>query len=92
MIDIQSCKYIPKEGSVLILVTIHSSLLYILCSFEEQEVPGSRSFFTEIIASIADLKFARDGRYMLSRDYMSLKVFVNSGIVHCIFVNVAFYI
>lgn len=42
--------------------------------FEEQEAPGSRSFFTEIIASISDVKFARDGRYLLSRDYMSLKV------------------
>ena len=42
--------------------------------FEEQEVPGSRSFFTEIIASISDIKFAKDGRYILSRDYMTLKV------------------
>lgn len=46
--------------------------------FEEQEVP--RSFFTEIIASISDLKFARDGRYMLSRDYMTVKLWdVNMG-------------
>lgn len=42
--------------------------------FEEQEPPGSRSFFTEIIASISDIKFGKDGRYLLSRDYMSLKV------------------
>ncbi|KAK6128028.1 hypothetical protein DH2020_038231 [Rehmannia glutinosa] len=42
--------------------------------FEEQEAPGSRSFFTEIIASISDVKFARDGRYILSRDYMTLKL------------------
>ncbi|MCO5556877.1 hypothetical protein L7F22_010431 [Adiantum nelumboides] len=46
--------------------------------FEEQEVP--RSFFTEIIASISDLKFARDGRYMVSRDYMTVKLWdVNMG-------------
>jgi hypothetical protein len=44
--------------------------------FEEQEVPGSRSFFTEIIASISDIKFAKDGRYILSRDYMTLKVLI----------------
>ena len=37
-------------------------------------MPGSRSFFTEIIASISDIKFAKDGRYILSRDYMTLKV------------------
>ncbi|CAM6088586.1 unnamed protein product [Calypogeia fissa] len=42
--------------------------------FEEQEAPGSRSFFTEIIASISDIKFARGGRYILSRDYMTLKL------------------
>uniref|UniRef100_A0A7N0UTA7 Serine/threonine-protein phosphatase 2A 55 kDa regulatory subunit B n=1 Tax=Kalanchoe fedtschenkoi TaxID=63787 RepID=A0A7N0UTA7_KALFE len=42
--------------------------------FEEPEAPGSRSFFTEIIASISDIKFAKDGRHMLSRDYMTLKL------------------
>lgn len=46
----------------------------ILFRFEEHEAPGSRSFFTEIIASVSDIKFARDGRHILSRDYMSLKV------------------
>ncbi|GAQ80853.1 Serine/threonine protein phosphatase 2A regulatory subunit [Klebsormidium nitens] len=42
--------------------------------FEEQEAPGSRSFFSEIIASISDIKFCRDGRYILARDYMTLKL------------------
>jgi len=42
--------------------------------FEEQEAPGSRSFFTEIIASISDIKFGKDGRHILSRDYMTLKL------------------
>ncbi|KAK9078346.1 hypothetical protein SSX86_002403 [Deinandra increscens subsp. villosa] len=42
--------------------------------FEEHESPGSKSFFTEIIASTSDLKFGRDGRYILSRDYMTLKL------------------
>ncbi|TVU07911.1 hypothetical protein EJB05_41288 [Eragrostis curvula] len=42
--------------------------------FEEHEAPGARSFFTEIIASISDVKFSRDGRYILSRDYMTLKL------------------
>ena len=42
--------------------------------FEEHEAPGSRSFFTEIIASISDIKFGKDGRHILSRDYMTLKV------------------
>jgi len=42
--------------------------------FEEEEDPGSKSFFSEIIASISDVKFSRDGRYILSRDYMTLKI------------------
>ena len=46
-------------------------------TFEEQEAPGSRSFFSEIVASVSDLHFAGDagsGRYLVSRDYMSVKV------------------
>uniref|UniRef100_A0AAY4DM12 Serine/threonine-protein phosphatase 2A 55 kDa regulatory subunit B n=1 Tax=Denticeps clupeoides TaxID=299321 RepID=A0AAY4DM12_9TELE len=42
--------------------------------FGEPEDPGSRSFFSEIISSISDLKFSRSGRYMLTRDFLSVKV------------------
>lgn len=42
--------------------------------FEEPEVPGSRSFFSEIIASISDVQFGAGGRYLLSRDYLTLKL------------------
>lgn len=42
--------------------------------FEEPEDPTNRSFFSEIISSISDVKFSRSGRYMLTRDYLSLKV------------------
>ncbi|KAL3529468.1 hypothetical protein ACH5RR_008790, partial [Cinchona calisaya] len=35
---------------------------------------GLKSFFTEIAASITDLKFASDGRHVLGRDYMNLKL------------------
>ncbi|KAL0927967.1 hypothetical protein M5K25_002195 [Dendrobium thyrsiflorum] len=41
---------------------------------KDRESHGSRSFFTEIISSISDLKFAKDGRHILSRDYMNLKL------------------
>lgn len=47
---------------------------YLINRLDEREAPGSRSFFTEIITSISDIKFAKDGRYLLSRDYMTLKV------------------
>jgi len=42
--------------------------------FEEAEDPSSKSFFSEIISSISDIKFSRDGRFILSRDYLTLKV------------------
>ncbi|KAF8507975.1 protein phosphatase 2A regulatory subunit PR55 [Hysterangium stoloniferum] len=42
--------------------------------FEEEEDPTNRSFFSEIISSISDVKFSYDGRYILSRDYLSLKI------------------
>jgi len=42
--------------------------------FEEEEDQASKSFFSEIISSLSDVRFSRDGRYILSRDYLSLKV------------------
>ncbi|CAA0820915.1 Serine/threonine protein phosphatase 2A 55 kDa regulatory subunit B beta isoform [Striga hermonthica] len=39
---------------------------------DEDSLP--KSFFTEIIASITDMKFSNDGRHILSRDYMNLKL------------------
>jgi serine/threonine-protein phosphatase 2A regulatory subunit B len=67
--------YSSSKGSIRLIDMRQSAL----CDshtklFEEPEAPGSRSFFTEIIASISDIKFSKDGRYILSRDYMTLKV------------------
>ncbi|XP_028158199.1 serine/threonine-protein phosphatase 2A 55 kDa regulatory subunit B alpha isoform-like isoform X2 [Ostrinia furnacalis] len=42
--------------------------------FEEPEDPHARSFFSEIISSISDVKLSNEGRYMMSRDYLGLKV------------------
>ncbi|XP_002516465.2 serine/threonine protein phosphatase 2A 55 kDa regulatory subunit B beta isoform isoform X1 [Ricinus communis] len=82
---ITSAEFHPSHCNMLAYSSSKSSIRLIdmrqsaLCdthskSFEEQEVPGSRSFFTEIIASISDIKFAKDGRHILSRDYMNLKL------------------
>ncbi|WOL14137.1 hypothetical protein Cni_G22917 [Canna indica] len=67
--------YSSSKGSIRLIDLRQSAL----CDnhskmFEEREIPGSRSFFTEIIASISDIKFAKDGRHILSRDYMTLKL------------------
>jgi len=42
--------------------------------FGVEEDPESKSFFSEIISSISDAKFTPDGRYLLARDYLTLKV------------------
>ena len=42
--------------------------------FEEPEDPASRSFFSEIISSVSDVKFSHNGRYLLTRDYLTVKV------------------
>lgn len=42
--------------------------------FEEEEDAASKSFFSEIISSISDVKFSADGRYILARDFMTLKI------------------
>ncbi|GAX82314.1 hypothetical protein CEUSTIGMA_g9743.t1 [Chlamydomonas eustigma] len=43
-------------------------------AFEEVESQANKSFFSEIIASISDITFSKDGRFILSRDYMTLKL------------------
>ncbi|KAF5199570.1 Serine/threonine protein phosphatase 2A regulatory subunit B beta isoform [Thalictrum thalictroides] len=67
--------YSSSKGSIR-LIDLRQSALCDTHSklFEEHETPGSRSFFTEIIASISDIKFGKDGRHILSRDYMTLKL------------------
>ncbi|XP_015866529.1 serine/threonine protein phosphatase 2A 55 kDa regulatory subunit B beta isoform [Ziziphus jujuba] len=67
--------YSSSKGSIRLIDLRQSALCDSHAKlFEEQEAPGSKSFFTEIIASISDIKFGKDGRYILSRDYMTLKL------------------
>ena len=42
--------------------------------FEEQEDASTRSFFSEIVSSVSDVSFSQCGTYLLSRDFMTLKV------------------
>lgn len=42
--------------------------------FEEWMDPTQHSFFTEITSSISDVRFSYDGRYIVSRDYMTVKI------------------
>ncbi|KFK35829.1 hypothetical protein AALP_AA4G042600 [Arabis alpina] len=67
--------YSSSKGSIR-LIDLRQSALCDSHSklFQEPEAAGPKSFFTEIIASVSDIKFAKEGRYLLSRDYMTLKL------------------
>ncbi|KAG1367856.1 Serine/threonine protein phosphatase 2A 55 kDa regulatory subunit B beta isoform [Cocos nucifera] len=65
--------YSSSKGSIR-LIDLRQSALCDNHSQLFEEAPGSRSFFTEIIASVSDIKFGKDGRHILSRDYMMLKL------------------
>lgn len=41
---------------------------------EDQSDAANKSFFSEIISSISDVKFSHDGNYFLARDYLTIKV------------------
>ncbi|KAL3086916.1 hypothetical protein niasHT_021780 [Heterodera trifolii] len=43
-------------------------------TFEEKEDPASKSFFSEIISSVSDVKFSHNGRFLLTRDYLTVNV------------------
>lgn len=45
-------------------------------SFQDEEIHGAKSFFTEITTSISDIKFTAEGQHILSRDYLNLKVWL----------------
>lgn len=74
-IDCNTFVYSSSKGTIRLcdmrsaaLCDQHSKL------FEEPEDPTNRSFFSEIISSISDVKFSHSGRYLISRDYLSVKV------------------
>lgn len=43
-------------------------------SFEDKDAQANRNFFTEIISSISDVTFSKNGKYIFSRDFLSVKV------------------
>jgi len=40
----------------------------------EKEDPAKKNFFTEIVASISDACFSKNGRYIYARDFLTVKV------------------
>lgn len=72
---LQTINFFFKLYTILICLTFFLSFFFLQTPvFEEPEDPSSRSFFSEIISSISDVKFSHSGRYMMTRDYLSVKV------------------
>lgn len=62
---------------IFLVYLLHSRFLptfFTHVVFEMEEDQANKSFFSEIISSISDFKFSHDGRYMLARDYLTLKI------------------
>lgn len=64
-------------------ITDGPNLFCLVLVFEEPEDPSNRSFFSEIISSISDVKFSHSGRYMMTRDYLSVKIWDLTGKQAC---------
>jgi serine/threonine-protein phosphatase 2A regulatory subunit B len=84
--------YSNSKGTIRLLDTRVRALCDHDCvrTFQEAEDPQGKSFFSEIISSISDLQFSLDGCYILSRDYLTLKVWdwrSSSAPVKTIFVH-----
>jgi serine/threonine-protein phosphatase 2A regulatory subunit B len=63
-------KGVIKMGDLRESFTVHNHCR----AFEIMEDPANRTFFSEIIGSLSDFKFNPDGRYILARDYLTLKI------------------
>lgn len=74
----QNCNhfmYSSSKGTIKLSDMRMNSLCDSLAKvFEEYLDPASHNFFTEITSSISDVKFSHDGRYIVLRDYMTVKL------------------
>jgi len=73
--DCHTLIYSSSKGAIKIgdmraaaLCDRHAKLL------EEAQNPATKSFFSEIVSSISDVQFTADGRYIVSRDYLTVKI------------------
>ncbi len=43
-------------------------------TFMEEEDPSKKNFFSDIVSSISDACFSRNGQYIFSRDFLTVKI------------------
>ncbi|AQZ15609.1 CDC55 (YGL190C) [Zygosaccharomyces parabailii] len=67
--------YSSSKGTVKLCDMRQNALCdYKTKTFEEYLDPINHNFFTEITSSICDVKFSPNGRYIASRDYLTVKI------------------
>ncbi|CCC68531.1 hypothetical protein NCAS_0B04470 [Naumovozyma castellii] len=67
--------YSSSKGTIKLCDMRQNALCdYKTKTFEEYMDPISHNFFTEITSSISDVKFSPNGRYIASRDYLTVKI------------------
>ncbi|KAI6201475.1 Serine/threonine-protein phosphatase 2A 55 kDa regulatory subunit B [Aphelenchoides besseyi] len=82
---ITAAEFHPNDGNIFAyssskgIIRLCDTRMSALCDraarvFEEKEDPATRSFFSEIISSVSDVKFSHSGRYILTRDYLTVNV------------------
>lgn len=73
-IDSSQFAYSSSKGIAYLADTrVHSLCDKTVRSFREKG-GNNKSFFSEVTSSISDIQFSHDGRYLLARDYLHLKV------------------
>lgn len=63
-----------NQPCAITTLNVPPSYLDLIIVFEVEEDAAAKSFFSEIISSVCDIRFSRDGRYILSRDFLTLKI------------------
>lgn len=68
-----SFMYASSKGVVKMADMRHQALCDNQAKFYTDK-KEKKSFFSEVIGSVSDVKFSSDGRYILGRDYLKLKI------------------
>lgn len=72
--DCNSFMYSSSNGSIKLIDMRMSALCEQHAKVFENQDGSDASFFSEILASVNDIKFSPNGRYILSRDYLTMKL------------------
>lgn len=67
--------YSSSRGVIRVADMRRSALCDGAKAIEIQPDEGQKSYYSEIIASISDVRFVPDGRHIVARDYLTIRLF-----------------